>query len=150
MVAGGAESQEVILIYDGVTLTVRQSILGEEDLWLTPAALQQTTGFLLKPEGACLEDLCVPIPEAERQIFFRDLDGQTCFNLSALARLREQPTVRAAAHGIWAFGPSPAFQKKVSSTLRAPDVTLPDWKGTTRSLAEFRGRKVLLLTWASW
>jgi len=148
--ARGAESPDVILIYAGVTSTVRQPIPGEEDLWLTPAALQQATGFLLKPEGACLEDVCIPLPEAERHIFFRDLDGQTYFNLSALARVREQPAVFAAAHDIWAFGPSPAFQRKVSSTLRAPDVTLPDWKGTTRSLAEFRGRKVLLLTWASW
>lgn len=148
--ARGAESPEVILIYDGVTSTVRQSIPGEEDLWLTPAALQQATGFLLKPEGACLEDICIPLPEAERHLLFRDLDGQTYFNLSALARLREQPTVRAAARGIWAFGPSPAFQRKISSSLKAPDVTLPDWKGHVRSLAEFRGRKVLLLTWASW
>jgi hypothetical protein len=141
---------DAVVIYDDVTSTVRNPLPDEGDLWLTPAALQQATGFLLKPEGACLGDVCVPFPEAERHIFFRNLDGQTYFNLSALARVLEQPTVCDVARGIWAFGPSPASQRKVLRTLEAPNFTLPDWNGTIRSLAEFRGRKVLLLTWASW
>jgi len=36
------------------------------------------------------------------------------------------------------------------SSLKAPDFTLPDMNGKARSLSDFRGKKVLLLTWASW
>ncbi|MBI3853814.1 MAG: redoxin domain-containing protein [Verrucomicrobia bacterium] len=32
----------------------------------------------------------------------------------------------------------------------APDFTLPDLKGKAHSLSDFRGKKVLLITWASW
>jgi len=151
MMPRGAETAaDVVIIYDGVTSTVLEVLSGEQELWLTPAALERATGFLLKPEGACLGDLCVPLRQAERHQFLRDVDGRAYFNLSALACVLEQPMVRDVAHGVWAFGAGPAFQTKVLMTLEAPNVTLPDWKGHTRSLAEFRGRKVLLLTWASW
>jgi hypothetical protein len=36
------------------------------------------------------------------------------------------------------------------SSLTAPDFTLPDMAGKMHSLGEFRGKKVLLVTWASW
>jgi peroxiredoxin len=35
-------------------------------------------------------------------------------------------------------------------SLEAPDFTLPDLDGKTYSLSQFRGKKVLLLSWASW
>jgi peroxiredoxin len=34
--------------------------------------------------------------------------------------------------------------------LMAPDFTLPDLSGTPRRLSDLRGKKVLLVTWASW
>jgi peroxiredoxin len=35
-------------------------------------------------------------------------------------------------------------------SLEAPDFTLPDVSGTPHSLSDYRGKKVLLATWASW
>ena len=32
----------------------------------------------------------------------------------------------------------------------APNFTLPDLNGKPHTLADFRGKKVLLVTWASW
>ena len=43
-----------------------------------------------------------------------------------------------------------ADQRQVLSSLKAPDFTLPDMSGKTHSLSDFRGKKVLLVTWASW
>ena len=34
--------------------------------------------------------------------------------------------------------------------MNAPDFTLPDRNGKPVKLSQFRGKKVLLLTWASW
>ncbi|NDG42002.1 MAG: TlpA family protein disulfide reductase, partial [Betaproteobacteria bacterium] len=36
------------------------------------------------------------------------------------------------------------------STLEAPDFELPDLAGQTHRLSDYRGKKVLLATWASW
>jgi hypothetical protein len=36
------------------------------------------------------------------------------------------------------------------ASLEAPNFTLPDMAGKTHSLVDFRGKKVLLVTWASW
>ncbi len=141
---------EQTVLYDGAIATTRATLPYEEDLWLTPDELRRVSGFILKPEGACLEALCVPIPDARHEAFTRHEGGVRYFNLSELARELHQPTIRDATHSIWVFGTRPATRMKLHDTLEAPDFTLPDWKGNTRSLAEFRGRKVLLLTWASW
>ena len=37
-----------------------------------------------------------------------------------------------------------------ASSLEAPNFTLPDMNGRAHSLADYRGKKVLLITWASW
>ncbi len=43
-----------------------------------------------------------------------------------------------------------ADQREGLSSLQAPDFTLPDMAGKMHSLSDFRGKKVLLVTWASW
>jgi peroxiredoxin len=35
-------------------------------------------------------------------------------------------------------------------SLQAPDFTLPDLSGRMHRLSEHRGKKVLLVSWASW
>jgi hypothetical protein len=52
---------------------------------------------------------------------------------------------RAAYAGIAA-----AERARVLTSLRAPDFTLPDLGGRAHSLATHRGRKVLLVAYASW
>jgi peroxiredoxin len=36
------------------------------------------------------------------------------------------------------------------ASLEAPDFTLPDPAGRPHRLSDYRGKKVLLVTWASW
>ncbi len=149
MVPGAIPSEQTVL-YDGTIATTRAALPHEEDLWLTPDELRRASGFILKPEGACLDEWCVPIPDARHESFIRHEGGVRYVNLSELARELHQPTLRDATHSIWVFGTRPATRMKLHATFEAPNFTLPDWKGKTRSLTEFRGRKVLLLTWASW
>ena len=50
----------------------------------------------------------------------------------------------------WCFGPRQEAQNDYLATLEAPNFTLPDKSGKPHSLSDFRGKKVLLITWASW
>ena len=52
---------------------------------------------------------------------------------------------RAAYHGV-----SAAERAKALASLEAPDFTLPDLDGRRHSLSEHRGKKVLLVAYASW
>ena len=40
--------------------------------------------------------------------------------------------------------------RHVLTSAEAPDLLLPDWKGVEFALRSLRGRKVLLVAWASW
>jgi len=43
------------------------------DLWTTPDELARISGFALKPQGLCLEELCVPLPPAgDTKLITRD------------------------------------------------------------------------------
>ena len=48
------------------------------------------------------------------------------------------------------LGVSAAERAKALSSLDAPDFTLPDLDGRLHSLSEHRGKKVLLVAYASW
>ena len=141
---------ETTVIYDGKVSKVRETLPDQPDLWLTLPALTQVSGFVIKPQGACLDELCVPIPKAREEAFWRRAPGPSWFNLSELARVLRQPAVHDATHAVWLFGARPEVRTQYLKTLEAPNFTLPDWKGRPRTLADLRGKKVLLITWASW
>jgi hypothetical protein len=130
--------------------TAPASLASGEDLWVTLTDLTKATKFVLKPQGVCRDELCFPIPKARKSAFLSAQGKVTWFNLSEFARLTKQPTAYDAEHAIWFFGPRPEEQNQFVASLMAPNFRLPDATGKMRSLQEFRGKKVLLLTWASW
>jgi hypothetical protein len=71
-------------------------------------------------------------------------------NLAALARLLEQPVLRDDAHAIWCVSDAAPARRAATHSLQAPDFTLPDLEGRLHSLADYRGKKVFLVSWASW
>ncbi len=114
------------------------------DLWLPAAALPAATGWELKPEGLCRADVCVPVAPGTPL-----LSGDEV-NLAALARLLGQPAVHDVAHGVWGFGDPVLGPRQPREALDAPDFALPDLDGRLHALRDYRGRKVFLVSWASW
>jgi hypothetical protein len=111
-------------------------------LWISEADLEPATGWMLKPEGLCRDEACVPVPPDGAW-----LDGEERLDLTAFARAEARPTLHDSEHGIWAFGPSMAV---APDGVDAPDFTLPDIDGEMHSLSDYRGRKVFLYTWGSY
>ena len=144
-----ATETRVTIIYDDVATPVTSVDETARQLWITPADLQRATHFEIKPQGVCRGALCFPLPKARRQDFLRDRIGKTWFNLAAFANLVHQPVARDAALSTWYFGLR-EDQRQTFASLDAPDFTLLDLAGKPHSLSDFRGKKVLLITWASW
>jgi hypothetical protein len=137
------------IVYDDVATQVSAATDSPTELWISTADLTRATRFELKPQGVCRDQLCFPVPKARAQEFVRKNSSATSFNLLAFAQLVNQPVAHDAALSTWYFGLR-ADQRQGLASLQAPNFTLPDMSGKMHSLADFRGKKVLLVTWASW
>ena len=107
-----------------------------------PDDLVARTGWAIKPEGACLGDICVPLPPEVRHA-----DGT--LDAAGLARRLGAPLLHDERSDLWALGPATVGGRALS-TARAPELELPTVDGDAFRLATLRGRKVLLVAWASW
>jgi hypothetical protein len=148
--ARAADPDRQVINFEGVATEVAAPTEPAKDLWVTLGDLTRATKFELRPEGVCTAHLCFPLPPGRQKDFVSQRGEMTWFKLSEFARLLKQPVASDAKLGIWYFGPRPEQQNGYVQTLLAPNFTLPDVHGKKHSLADFRGKKVLLITWASW
>ena len=119
-------------------------------LWIALPDLSTATGWELKPEGVCKDEICVPVPDARRAALIHDDSSATWFNLSEFARWIEQPVAHDDDRAVWYFGPAGWEWKTRLTSQLAPDFSLPDLAGQRHTLKELLGKKVFLLFWASW
>ncbi len=139
-IAASAAPASVTVLYGDKSVDVVPGRAGSNDLWVQAAELEGINGFELKPQGACREDVCIPVGKTLRQ-------GKL-FNLSGFAHQVHQPVV--ADSGVWSFGDIPLLRSSFVESRIAPDFAVPDRKGRVVHLSDFRGKKVLIVTWASW
>lgn len=105
---------------------------------MTRAEFEEGTGWLLKPEGACRGDVCIPLadpPTGDR------------VDVAALATQIGLPVVTAESHGISAIGPASAGARTLVSA-QAPELRLPDLDGNEFALSSLQGQKVMLVAWS--
>jgi len=98
-------------------------------------------GWEIKPQGACKAEVCIPLPSPV-------LTTTGFIDVSKLAERLRMPLVHDQAAGLWVLGPEGGA--KALTTAVAPDFELPDWQGQPFRLSSLRGKKVLLVAWASW
>jgi hypothetical protein len=145
-----ADAKRVTIIYDEKPTEVSAAPLDSKDLWISKKDLARATRFVVKPQGVCRDELCFPLPKNRKAQFIQKQGKVEWFNLSEFARLVKQPTAFDDKNGLYYFGPRPDAQNAHLNSLEAPNFTLPDLNGKMHSLSDFRGKKVLLVTWASW
>ena len=146
--APGVETRANV-VYEEVASEIGEARVDGAELWVTTEDLTRATRFELKPQGVCRDELCFPLPKDQRGEFVREEGKTRWFHLTEFARLVQQPIAHDAGASAWYFGVR-ADQRAGLGSLKAPNFTLPDMAGKTHSLADFRGKKVLLVTWASW
>ena len=144
------EPNNRVVIYDGVATSVSAAREPSSDLWITTKDLTSATRFVIKPQGVCRDQLCFPLPKKRKAEFLSKKGSTTWFNLSEFARLIKQPFATDEKNGVWYFGPRSEEQNGYLASLEAPAFTLPDLNGKQHSLRDFSGKRVLLVTWASW
>ncbi len=133
------------VLYPGSRHTLEQAGSGEQ-LLVSADELEAITGFELKPEGACLGELCYPLPDG----MLLEEDGQTRLDLPAFADHIGQPYVADHEARVWSFAEVPAKRESLLVDAMAPDFELTDRQGNVVSRADLKGKKALIVTWSSW
>jgi len=128
---------------------VRETIatIGDGSVRLPAEALRSALGYELKPEGLCKDALCFPVVPAKvgpALVTDRGID------LAGIAALTSRPLAIDLEEHTACLGVSAAARAQQLTSLEAPDFTLHDLDGRPHSLSDYRGKKVMLLAWASW
>lgn len=108
-----------------------------DHLGVTAAEFETLTGWTVKPEGACMGELCVPL----------GADMTADFDLVTVAATLGMPIVRDDDSGVAALGPASVTGRALASA-EAPELVLPDLDGNEFRLSSLRGQKVVLVAWA--
>jgi hypothetical protein len=112
-----------------------------DDVVVPAERFAAATGWEPKPEGLCRGELCVPAPGA--------LQGGGLVDVEAAAARLGMPLVHDPARNLWALGPA-TFRGRALDTAVCPELVLQDRDGRDVTLTSLRGRKVVMVAWASW
>ncbi len=110
---------------------------------ISPEQVESLLGWELKPEGLCQGYMCIPVDQD-------DLVREDGLDLRVLADALQRPLVTEEKHAVASLGASHHDRAEALDSLDAPDFTLPDLAGNLHSLSDERGKKVLLVAYASW
>jgi len=138
-----ATAHSFVLIDAGHPLAVAVVVNGGQ-VWLPADAVKAALGWDLRPEGLCQGDVCVPLPP-ESAILSRD-----SIDLAGLAAALRRPLALDLEERAAYLGAPAADRGAALASLDAPDFMLPDLEGRVHSLSAHRGKKVLLVAYASW
>ena len=123
---------------------VNDPVLLPDGPLVSPAELESTLGWALKPQGLCRDDTCVIVSNRDAL----ERDGQ--IDAVAVASLVDRPAVVDEVSGVAAIGVGRDARRGALNDLVAPDFVLPDLDGTPHALSDHRSKKRLLVAFSSW
>ena len=130
------------LIDEGRATEVDVELDGDRIL-VADDGLLAATGWERKPQGMCRDELCVPLRDATVHTADR-------LELRAFAAALQRPLAVDTDERVAFLGTSAGERGDELASLRAPDFSLPDLDGHMHTLSKHRGKKVLLVVYASW
>jgi hypothetical protein len=138
--AAPTTASSATVLYNDSTVKLDQVRPDAKDLWVRAADLPRINEFELKPQGACRADMCIPVAKT--------LKSGPWFNLTGFSRKLGQAYIND--QGVWSFGEIPVMRGGFYNSRIAPDFAVADRTGKIVHLSDFRGKKALVFTWASW
>ena len=111
---------------------------------IEPSALSAATGWTLKPEGLCRDDVCVPVRDRSAI----EVGGKV--NVAVAASVLDRPILIDPDTSSVVLGQPNATRRAALLDRQAPDFTLADLDGVDRSLSHYAGKKRLLVAFSSW
>ena len=123
-----------------LTLVTPRGVRQVDDLWLDPETLESASGWQLKAEGLCRDDVCLLVPDELRR------DGRV--DVAGLWTRLGRP-VLTSGDAVF-LGEDAASKPALRAGEPAPDFTLRDLAGVEHSLSDHRGKKVFISSWAPW
>src|SRR5688572_24135736 len=98
--AATAQAGPTTVLYQDRVVELERTLDDPNDLWVPPRDLPRINDFVLKPEGACLAELCIPVRQDRDSEMFVIRAGQGWFNVTELARRLQQAFVVDAEHAV--------------------------------------------------
>ena len=77
--ARGAHTERTTVLYRDRVVELARTLSDPNDLWVLPADLTRINDFVLKPEGACFADICVPVRQDRDGAIFVKRAGQAWY-----------------------------------------------------------------------
>jgi hypothetical protein len=106
--------------------------------------VRDALGWKLEPRGLCRDTACIPVPSDPSFATAAGID------LAKLAAVLGRPLAVDGGERVAALAAAASDRGARLAALDAPDFRLPDLHGRVHSLAEHRGKKALLIAYASW
>src|SRR3954464_7821003 len=98
-----------------------------DGLWVAAADAERATGWDLKPEGMCRDDICVPL--APTAVHGDRVD------LASFWAGQGGVVLSDAARDVWVLGAGADDRNRTLAGLEAPDFELPDLGGKPQRLS---------------
>ena len=115
-----------------------------EGVAIDAGALERALGWRLEAPGLCRGDVCIPIRDPAA------LEAPGGVDLAGFASALGRPLALDVDERMaWLGTPAPDRGARLAR-CEAPDFTLPDLAGRPHTLSDHRGKKVLLIAYASW
>jgi hypothetical protein len=136
-------TRPLTVIDDDRVVALDATVRGDS-IRIAPDALATGLGWRLEAQGLCRGDVCVPVRDRAA------LETPDGVDLAALARAFDRPLALDVEEGVAVLGASAIARGARLASLEAPDFVLPDLAGRRHTLRDQRGKKTLLIAWASW
>lgn len=132
-----------LTVIDDAARTVEAEVVGEQIL-LDPAAFAIAAGWEVKPEGFCQGDVCIPYAATDAARVGDKID------LVATMTAFGRPVLSALDEGVVALGQRSELRHDAVVGGKAAPFSLSDLNGKTHHLSDYKGKKRLLVAFASW
>jgi len=131
-------------LIDGEQAVAVEGRVAGDRVLLDPRSLKEGLGWEYHDGQLCSDTMCVPIVDEAALVRDSGVD------LEGFARALDRPLAVDLAERAACLGASARERGRALASQYAPDFTLPDLDGRPHTLSAYRGKKILLVAWASW